>query len=813
MYKLYKLCIVSLLLLCSGIALAQPSMLAPAKTTSTLLTTKKPTFQWSQVTSATAYQLYVTSSATDTTTYANATTTPPSSKKLRTTGNTTLTINDTVLAENTVYYWIMRSKVSGTWSNWSHAFYFKIGAPNSSMSNANAVVTFNHDTLGAITGLRYFQGSNKQILDTAYNSTNSLGLGASSTSPDTIVSWYTSANTDTNIFTYQNGPQYGNTGSKVLTVFRGTDGVTANIATTLETAKTINVATAWTPGGSASGVDNVLLVKNSAATKTLLTYPSTPASFGPDSITLSAMYDTSYGEYFGFKSSSPIAVTTTQSTGLLKQVLSFSNTTGSTATYSYSFAVRQTRDAYFNIWANNRPIVVTKPASGDSVTAVKTYVVWESFGATPNSISFSKDGGSTFGTSTSVSGHTASVDSVQYSLPAGAYQSNCVMKVTSSQGDAGTSGVFKVAAHLFTVTSPKTGDVVSTGKSYVVWQNPTYSGVVAVEYSIDGGTTWIGTATVSPADSASVDSLLFDFQGAKVASANSLVRIRTNASDTAVSGIFTLGKGNGAVFSIPTVIGSPGAPLIVTLRAKDCVAGDSITSFQLKMNFDSTFVHFDSVAFAPLLQNPNWFTVMDSSNTRLKDSNYVSLIGIKYQGYGITDSAIAKLYFTVKDNDTIIIGKTDTLFILNSSLAASGNKALKLDISNSTNGLLKIYSSIAGNLRYMHEKNTSASYNISGSKLMVYHDYVDSVNNDGLFDVVGGKFTMLNREPNDSIIFYPSASAYGNGLDSINVYDALLVLKDALGTDTLSTRAKIVADVNGDSVVNATDAEMILNIS
>ena len=812
---MYKLSVIFLLLFCSGLAYAQPSLLVPAKTTSPLLTTKKPTFKWSQVTGAVVYQLYYTSSTADTT-LANSQSAPSGSKKFVTTGSvstdTTYTIADTILAENTQYYWKARAKVGSTWSAWSYPFsYFKVGAPNYIMSNANAVIKFNHDTLGAITGVRYLQGSGNQILDTVYNNANSLGIGGNGAQPDTIVSWYTSANTDTNIFTYQNGAKYGNSGSKVMTVSRGANGVTANISMTLETSKSANVATAWTPGGDASGnTDNVLLVNASGVTKTSLTYPGTAALFGPDSITLSAMYDTRYSEYFGFKSSSAIAVADTQATGSLRQVLSFSNTTGSNKTFTYSFAVRQSMVAYFDTWANNRPIIVTKPAAGDSLVSSSNYVVWESFGVNPNSISFSSDGGTTFGNTAAISGDTTSIDSVQYTIPNGAAQSNCVVKVTSSKGDIGESGVFKVAAHVLAVASPKAGGVVSAGKSYVVWNNPTNTGVVTVDYSLDSGITWIGATTISPADSAVTDSVLFDFNTGKTASVNSIVRIRTNAPDTAESGLFTLGKA-GALFSVPTAFGSPNGQVIVSIRAKDYVAGDSIKSFDLKMNFDSTYVQFDSVNYAPLLQNPHWITAMDSSNTKTTNSNYVRLAAFMAQtGYGIKDSAIASLYFTVK-NEQSIIGGVSPLTIKNSVLAASGNGAASLDVSSSTDGVLKIYSSISGILRYMHEDTVAASYNISGDSLIVYDDITDPTSN-AIFDVASGLFTLANREPNDSIVFYPSASVYtSTGLSSIDVVDARLAFLDFL--NPLSTRAKIAADVNGDSVVNSTDAEMIMNIS
>jgi hypothetical protein len=810
-----KLSIIFLLLFLTGLTYAQPSLLVPAKTTSVLLTTTRPTFKWSQVAGATVYQLYYTSSTADTT-FANSQSSPSGSKKFVTVGtrstDTTYTIADTILAKNTQYYWKARAKVNGTWSAWSYPFsYFKIGAPNYSMSNANEVISFNHDTLSAITGVRYFQGSGNQILDTVYNSANSLGLGGNGVQPDTVVSWYTSANTDTNIFTYQNGVKYGTSGSKVMTVSRGASGITANISVTLENSKSINIATAWTPGGDASGnTDNVLLVNSSGATKTSLTYPGSAASFGPDSITLSAMYDTRYGEYFGFKSSSPIAVSDTQVTGSLRQILSFSNTTGSNATFIYSFAVRQTRAAYFDTWANNRPIFVTKPAAGDSLVSPSTYVVWESFGVNPNSVSFSSDSGATFGNAAAISNDTTSVDSVQYTMPNGPTRNNCIVKVTSSQGDAGKSGVFKVAARELAVTSPKAGDIVSAGKNYIVWTNPTGSGVSAVEYSIDSGATWIGTIAISPADSAAADSVLYDFSSAKTASANSMVRIRTNAADTAVSGIFTLGKG-GATFSIPMAFGSPNGQVVVSIRVKDYVVGDSIKSFDLKMNFDSTYVQFDSLTYAPLLQSPHWITAMDSSNTKTTDSNYVRLAAFMAQtGYGIKDSAIASLYFTVRNKQSII-GAVSSLSIKNSVLAASGNGAASLDVSGSTNGVLKIYSSISGVLRYLHEDTVTASYSISGDSLIVYKDITDSTNN-AFFDVAGGQFNLTNRPPHDSVNFYPSASVYTDaGLSSIDVIDARLAFLDFL--TPLSTRAKIAADVNEDSVVNSTDAEMIMNIS
>jgi hypothetical protein len=889
---------------------AQPVLQAPAKTVSTFLTTVKPTFQWLKASDATnGYEFYLTGNAVDTvSTTTPVATTVNKSKRYVSVGtgadDITFTLADTVLQKNTIYYWKVRSKTgSTTFGSWSKYFYFKTGMPNYLLSNGNAWVKFNHDTLGAITSMKYLQGSGKQLLDTAYNTTNLYGLGGNGAQKDTVISWYTSSNTDTSIFTYQSAIKYGKTGSKIMTVSRGTNGITADVVLKLEDGKTANITTAWTPGGNAAGNDNALFVKNSA-TKTQLTYPGTEISFGPDSMTLSAMYDQSYSEYFGIKSSSLIAVNTTQKTGLLKQVLSFSNSTGSNKTFTFSFAVRKTRADYFDTWADNRPMIISAPAAGDSLSSTSSKVIWESFGATPYSVAFSSDGGTTFGNPTILSGtDTSSIDTAQYTMPKGPTRNTCVVKLVTSEGDVAQSGVFKLVApyaditfpktgdsltigqhkivwtnyigaaftnvavsldsektwsgvitldpastaindstvysffgaketadyaaiklysasdtitseffkiekRYATVTSPKTGDNLSTGSHYVVWNNYTGSAVKYVDLSSDSGKTWSGTITLNPTSTAVKDSVLYNFYGGKNASLYNIVRVRTDAAaDTANSGIFGLGKGT-TVFSIPTVFGDPAGTLYVPISATDYLAGDSIKSFDLKLTFDSTFVRFDSLIYNACLNN--WITMMDSTNA--KDTNYVRIAAFKNTtGVGVKNSEILRLKFTIKDKQNLI-GQSTTFAIMNSVLAASGNGASSLDVSNSINGTFKVYSSISGSLHYLHEKwDGSPSNTISGDSLINYYDSTDAANN-SLWPVVNGYFHLSSREPNDAINFYPSASKYmATGLDEITVDDAMLAFADWY--DTLSVRAKIAADVNGDGIVNTTDAMAIMQIS
>jgi hypothetical protein len=438
---------------------AQPVLLLPVRTTSTVLTTLQPTFKWNKVASATAYEFFLTSTLTDT-----STTTIPVAAQVNTykryvsLTDTTRTVVDTVLAKNTIYYWKVRAYVNYSWGAWSKFFLFKVGTPGYSIANANARITFNHDTLGGITRLNFLKGSAKQLLDTVFNTTNLLGLGANGalTAKDTLISWAS----DTSSFTYRSTAKYGKTGSKVLTLAHDATGITATIVLTLEKTKTVSMATAWKPGGDAvTGIDNVLLVKTSAA-KTTLTYPTTVAIFGPDSIKLSAMYDSRYDEYFGYKSDSLIAVTHSQKTGsatafALEQKLTFLNSTDSNKIFTFYFAVRKTRTAYFDTWANNRPIAITKPTTGDSLLSNAKYVVWESFGATPASLAFSDNGGTTYNNATTVSGvNGTDIDSALYYIPGGPVRTTCVLKLTSSKADVALSGVFKLVKGYATFSMP-----------------------------------------------------------------------------------------------------------------------------------------------------------------------------------------------------------------------------------------------------------------------------------------------------------------------------------------------------------------------
>jgi hypothetical protein len=776
------------------------------------VSTTKPTFKWSKLPTAVAgYEFCLLTSAADSSNNAIPVGTTVGKWKRyvqvgTTASDTTFTL-DSVLARTTsIRNWKVRAKYSSTtFGYWVYGkATFTVGTPAASISNANVDIKIDHDVYSAVRQLTYKGGSNKQILDTTYNDTNKFGLGGNG-SRDTLVSWYTNS-TDTNTFTYQNTGKYGKTGLKVLTIAYGASGVNVDVKTTLETAKAVTLSAAWKPGGDLAD-DNVILVKNTA-TKTALSYPGTVATFGPDSVSLAATYDQKFDEYFGFKSdSSLVAVTNSQQTAYFKQAFSLNNTSGANKDYTLSFAVKKTRAEFFDVWANNRPIFVTNiVAAGDTVARGDQYVAWESFGAKPDTILYSEDG-TTFTGAKVISKDTVSVDSVQYRIPNGLFGTTSVLKVISSKGDVGVSAPFNVGDRYIAFTTPAANATVVPGPHTIIWSNLTGVALTKVNISLDSGKTYSDDLPVT--SSLAVDSVLFNFAGAKTVSPGCYLRAYTAAGDTGTSGMFTIGSG-GAVFSIPALFADPAGTVAVPVNFADGVAGDSLKAFDFKVTFDSTFVTFTGVTYNTSLDN--WVTLSAFLNNKPADSSYVRVSAFKNStGVGVKNAELCKLNFTVKDKQSII-GQTTDFKIVNGVLSAAGKDALALDVAGSTDGTLKIYSSISGNLKYFHGKwDGSSSHAISGDSLITYYDSTHVANN-AVFNVTNGFFQMKSREPNDTVNFYPAASKYmASGLSEIDVTDAQAAFAD--WNDTLEVRARIAADVNEDGLVNTTDAMAIMEIS
>jgi hypothetical protein len=264
----------------------------------TAVTTTKPTFKWKQNPLAVnGYEICMFSTLGDTSTALPLAADVGKWKRYVVAGthvtDTSFTL-DTLLAKSTATrYWKVRPKLASGFGAWVFANgKFTMALPAYSVTDAgNAVIKFNHDTLSAVSGITFLNGSKKQILDTTQYA-KYYGLGATGTTRDTLITWDQTAGKY--VYTYQNATKYGKTGSKILTVSYGATGVTVDDSLTLETAKTVALNSALRPGGDFAN-DKVIFVK-SAPVRTTLTYPSSIASIGPDSLTLSAFYDSNYNE-------------------------------------------------------------------------------------------------------------------------------------------------------------------------------------------------------------------------------------------------------------------------------------------------------------------------------------------------------------------------------------------------------------------------------------------------------------------------------------------------------------------------------------
>jgi len=535
-----------------------------------------------------------------------------------------------------------------------------------------------------------------------------------------------------------------------------------------------------------------------------ITAPSTAQNAGPLSVAWNSFGQTATKVYLsenGTTYDAGVPATTSPTTVTLPAGLT---RTGAKLQLGYGSPEVKVTSGVFTI--NGLASSITFPTVSDSLTIGNHYVCWtNNTGGSFNKIAISTDSGATWSGEISFTASSLVTDSIQYNFPGG-YSSypNHILKVFGAN-DTITSEYFPIEYRVVAVTQPAAG-TTSTGPSYVVWTNNTGAAVTTVKLSLDSGKTYSAPVTVN--SSSVKDSVLYNFQGGKNATTYCEVIVYTT-SDTGKSVIFSLAKGT-AAFSIPTVFGDPAGTLSVPISVANYIAGDSVKGFDIKMSFDSTYISFTGVTYNASLNN--WVKIMDSSNTLATTSNFVRISAFKNStGVGVKNSELMRLNFSVK-NKQDNIGLSTPLTIVNSVLSAAGNNAATLDVSGSSNGLLKIYSSITGNIHYFHEKwDGSASYPISGDSLIVYYDSSNTANN-SWWAVTNGSFNLTSREPNDTINFYPSASKYMGDISAkISVIDATLAFKS--WHDTLSTRALIAADVNEDSIVNTTDAMAIMEIS
>ena len=768
---------------CFGILYAQPILKEPAYSKVAGLVSSHPTFKWSKVSTATfGYEIYITSTATDTssTTIPLAATLGKSKRyvlKNSTVGglianDTTYAYSDTSLVANTTYFWKVRTKTAAaTWSAWSKFFIFKtptaflaVTSPTTGddLTIGSHYVVWTNSTGVAVTKIKLSYDGGTTYAD-------SLVVNKSST-------------TDSAAFDFQ-GKKTA-TGTCYVSIYSSLD--TGKSASFSVKTRAVAVTSPTTGDDLTIGSHYVVWTNNTgtAVTKLKVSYDGGSSYADSAAVNSTAAKDSAAFDFQGRKTVA----------GTCYAIVYNSQDTGKSA----SFSVKA------------RALAVTSPTTGDDLTIGSHYVVWtNNTGTAVTKLKVSYDGGTTYADSATVNS-TAAKDSATFDFQGRKTATGTCYAIVYNSQDTGKSASFSVNTRAIAVTKPASG-ALSLGSSYIVWTNNTGAAVAKIKVSYDGGTTY--TDSVTNTSSAVKDSVLFSF--GKSSSAPSCYVLVYNSNDTGKSASFSLAAG-GATFSMPAVYGDPASEVWVSLMATDFLSGDSIKAFDVKVTFDSSKVHYTGTyTFDSKLTGGKWNTIIDSVHAAGANGSRVRVAGFKgTTGAGIKSSELIKLKFMI-NNDQTLISQVATLTIKNATLSAAGSNAQSLSVSNSTNGSITVYSSVDGNISYMHERyDGSASVTISGDSLISYTDKAKS-SNDATFGITNGYYKMGSREPNDTIVITPSASKYfAAGWTEISSVDAQLAFRDGWDIgDTLSVRAKIAADINEDSLVNTTDAMAIMQIS
>ena len=204
--------------------------------------------------------------------------------------------------------------------------------------------------------------------------------------------------------------------------------------------------------------------------------------------------------------------------------------------------INDSSDAAFTIML---PVLtMTSPNGGEAWIAGTSHpITWTSANVTNVKLEYSTNGGSSW---TTIAGNiSAATGSYTWTVPSSA-SVNCFVRITDVSNSATTdmgNAAFTITLPVLTLTSPNGGEAWIAGSSHpITW---TSSGVanVKLDYSTNGGSTWIALS-----ESTSAGSGTYSWTVPFSASANCFVRI-TDASNSALTDL-----GNAAfTITLPTL--------------------------------------------------------------------------------------------------------------------------------------------------------------------------------------------------------------------------------------------------------------------
>ncbi len=359
------------------------------------------------------------------------------------------------------------------------------------------------------------------------------------------------------------------------------------------------------------------------------------------------------------------------------------------------------------------------------------------------------------------------------------------------------------------VTAPVARSVVPNNSSQTItWDNfgtlPAVTDIAAIQLSTDGGATFgiLLEQGTTPVNAGTTTLTLPDLKAAvyslTLPQRNCVIKVfGKNAS--AVSGVFTISDATASTFAIATdLVGSPTNRVTIPIDIAS-YGGTPIGAFDARVLYDKNILTY--VGSSNNLTN---WTVGATNNAA---GGYVQ-IGA-YQGGGTLISAasagIVTLVFSI--NSTARLGTQTSLQINNTYLAASGATGSSLNVAGQ-DGNLSLFGRVSGFLRYSINKKP-----IIGNSTISLTDSDNPSNNGLSLTDLNGFFDFSGKRPGGLVTIVPDSTKTYDAL-AVTATDAALAFAGRDGGPTpLSFAQMIAADVNGDGIVNASDAASILRLS
>ncbi|MCX6169916.1 MAG: cohesin domain-containing protein [Ignavibacteriales bacterium] len=326
---------------------------------------------------------------------------------------------------------------------------------------------------------------------------------------------------------------------------------------------------------------------------------------------------------------------------------------------------------------------------------------------------------------------------------------------------------------------------------------------VDIKLSIDGGTTFpLSPTFVSALNDGSEDYTLPDLS-ANVPLNNCKIQV-SSAGVEGNSAPFSIVKEATSVISIAdnfTVSPSGDVTVPIVISPAD---NTLVNALDIRLMYDKEILSYKRSTVDAAFDN--W--TMDVTNNA--SGGFLQIGGFKNDdGLAInTQNTIVLVTFTAKS--TARVGVQTGLKVNNLYLSLADESAKALSVSG-VDGLVTIYSGVSGYFRYIINKKP-----IYVTGAIKFENTEMSISIDGNTNAVG-KFDFSNIKPGSDFVLTPKTdlslpdpiTLAVDAVDARKAFDA----REGGTTPFQNDLQKMAADINGDGIINSTDAFAILQIS